>query len=103
MRTHAHIPSSPAGLLQAFPLSRCGAMGEGARRVGEGPLFQRGMLVEINAHCTKEPSSGLRPPSPTLTRGRRGKLVRFAGEGKEEVVCSATFPVALSLVHEVAL
>src|SRR5438876_11731097 len=52
-----------------FPLSRCEAMGEGARRAGEGSLSQQGILVEIRAHCTKEPSSGLRPPSPTLRAG----------------------------------
>gem|GEM_PF-5619371 len=40
---------------------------------------------------------------PTLTRGRRGKLVKFGREGSLEVVCSRSFPVALSSAREVRL
>src|SRR5690242_12785253 len=50
-------------------------MGEGARRAGEGSSFAKRNIFEILAYGKKEPSSGLRPPSPMLRTGE-GKVER---------------------------
>ena len=54
-----------------FPLARCEAMGEGARRAGEGSSPAKRIHSKVFIRFKKEPSSGL---SATFSHA--------AGEGK---------------------
>src|SRR5437870_12326031 len=59
-------------------------MGEGARRAGEALCLSTN-AVEILARFAKEPSSGLRPPSPMLRTGEGKTLV--SSESRLSKIC----------------
>src|SRR5437667_12555299 len=70
-----------AGPLQFFPLSRCEAMGEGARRAGEGSLSQHGKLVERwqIARKSPHPASGHLLPRCAREKGNEGECFALLG------------------------
>src|SRR5437762_702355 len=62
-------------LSQIFPLSRPPGRERVPDRAGEGSLSAKVMLLKCFSPSKKEPSPGLRPPSPIASRRERGKPI----------------------------
>ncbi len=63
----------------SFPLARCEAMGEGARRAGEGSLVAKDLFWKVFIPFKKEPSSGLLAfAKPRFCSGKADNF-RFGG------------------------
>ena len=72
------------GPLPSFPLARCEAMGEGARRAGEGSCFNEeySRRLEPLSRKSPHPASRLREAEASLRRSKVGHLLPQAGEGE---------------------
>src|SRR5204863_1887247 len=66
-------------LTQSSPLARCEAMGEGARRAGEGSLSPQGIRVEISHTVRKSPHPAFGHLDHDQARSHRPGLMNVIG------------------------